>query len=262
MSDNMTSTALTLETDARYFEMGASVEKFPAGELAWMPGLERISSSAVLHRIHTGCDPVVHFPPMEQAAIKTGVPETRLYLHDRNHQWEGELTNRGYRMREEMVVVAEPQVRSQWPEYERLNMRTIVTEQDWQARARLFGADGKAPDGYGVDVEAYIEMEKRKTAGKQFTMLLFSDEHNQPVASVGIFILHPFARLKNLIVDHRRRGCGMASRMIAEIGRSPSYKNFALIAYEIPRTDRSSLYRRMNFRHVASCYEWRKKALS
>jgi hypothetical protein len=102
-------------------------------------------------------------------------------------------------------------------------------------------------------------MEKRKSAAGQLTMLLYSDDRDHVVASVGIFIMEGYTRLKNVLVDHNRHGQGFATRMIAEISRQPEYSGFPMIAYQLPRSVGRSLYSRMSFRHVTSCFEWKKE---
>jgi hypothetical protein len=252
--------AVSLETDARYFEMAASIRHFPAGELAWMPGLEHVPSTAVLQRIRTDLNPDEHLPVMEQAVRENGLPEIRLYLHQRHAGWDAALARRGFSVREEMVMIAGPSDMKNWSRYEPLNKRTVATGDDWKARGLLFGAERKAPDGHRVDVDAYIEMERRKAAAGNITMMLFSEPDGQVVASFGVFILDGCARLKNVIVRHDRYGYGFATRAIAACGRETARSGLPLIAYQLPRGDKSSLYDRMSFRHVTSCFEWKKVA--
>jgi len=250
--------AVSLETDACYFEMAASIQRFPAGELAWMPGLEHVPSSAVLQRIHTDLNPDEHLPLLEKAVLENGLPEIRLYLHQRHAGWDTALARRGYSVSEELVMIAGTSDKQNWSRYEPLTIRTVVTDDDWKERGLLFGAERKAPDGHRVDVGAYIEMEKRKAAAGNITMMLFSEPGGQVVASFGVFTLDGCARLKNVIVRHDRYGCGFATRAIAACGRETTWSGMPLIAYQVFRGDKSSLYDRMSFRHVTSCFEWKK----
>ena len=43
--------AALIESDRRYFEMGAETLKLPCGVMVWMPSLTELAASCVVHRV-------------------------------------------------------------------------------------------------------------------------------------------------------------------------------------------------------------------
>jgi len=259
MNGNTASLAdATIESDAYYFDLAADHRPLPGADLVWMSGLNRLASASVVQRIDTQASPVALLSSVHQAAAEIGLPLCRLYLAERVPELEKILSAVGYVMREEFVMAASDRVRSGWLPQIPLTLEPVRDDEGWNQRRQLFDREEKGPDGYVVNRNEYIEMERRKTATGKIRFYLARDGDGDVVASVGVIQVDSAFRLKNLIVRFGRRGQGIASRLLGTMGQTMAGHE-SMIAFALRKSTLPSLYDRMNFEHVASYYEWSKK---
>ena len=98
-----------IESDRRYFELGAHIEPLSYGHLAWMPGLTHLAASCVIHRVDPEDMDIVPEEWLKEIEAETerrDVPLIRIYLDSCPPSIAAVLQRAGYRERMELGFLA------------------------------------------------------------------------------------------------------------------------------------------------------------
>ena len=204
--------ATLIETDRIYFEMAAQTVDLSVGQLVWMPGLNELAASCVVHRIAS--DRVeslteAWLDEVEEALRQHRIPRARIYFDEFPDVFASVLRGRGYAERGEIGFLAPQGYRGPPSNYRLCEVRTA---DDWNLKLCLHEAAMEGPDGYTNQADLWVEMERRKCAsGDMRSFLVRRDD--EIVATVGTILKRGVLRLKNIVVGAslRRQGIGHAT---------------------------------------------------
>jgi ribosomal protein S18 acetylase RimI-like enzyme len=249
----MTRLARAIETDRRYFELGARIDALPGAELAWTPGFSALPAGAVVQRV----DPAIAtlgdrwFTEIERALIDIGARTVRIYLDE---PMPCDLFRRaGYEQRDELFF-ASPLRPEPTPG---LTLRPVTSEGDWRHKLLFHEAAGATPDGHPNLISDWVALERIKCDHGMEAYLVEAD--GQKVGAIGAIWGDDLLRIKNVIVhpDHRRRSIGRRMLdLMAALGRSRGVSEQCLIA--LPGGAGERLYRSAGMELIGTQVEWSK----
>jgi len=248
-----------IESDCLYFELAAKKENLTGAQLAWMPGLESLSSASVIQRINQSSMPELCVSEAQHFCVRHHINVMRLYLAAIDPRWDNVLTRDGFTSRGEFIMIADAKKIQSWSNLEPLELKLIQSESQWHERYLMLAKGGHAPDGYSTEAARYIDMEKKKSHTGPLSFYLAYDLDGAAVGSVGLMAVGSICRLKNLVVHPDVRGRGIASRLIAQVGSYFVGADQHLVAFAVDHAVRGSLYDRLGFNKAATYFEWRKK---
>lgn len=241
-----------IESDRRYFEMGAIVQSLSLGDLVWMRGLTDLAASCVIHRVD-GRIPHSWIDEIELALAERSIMRARVYLDDSPEDVDALFRQRGYQRRGEIGFLA-PVGHPETPANVRLC--EVVDDLDWQRKLAIHEQAMEGPDGYTNQADAWVEMERRKcAAGNMQSFLVRCDNH--VVATVGAIVHDGLLRLKNIVVapQFRRRGLGLATvHLLWQMAEREHDCRFGVFGVDGGRGER--LYQRAGMYQVVHQYEW------
>jgi GNAT superfamily N-acetyltransferase len=243
-----------VETDRRYFEMGARIAQLPGAEIAWMPGLAHCPSAVVVHRV-TASSVARQGPAwvrlVEKRLQELGAASARVYLDEPDTVVAGILGAAGYQARREIALGAS-RVAAAGKE---IRLRQVDSREDWQRKLQFHEAVPERPDGHGASAADWVDMERSKCSLGMRTFLAWRD--GEVVGTIGVIPSAEPWRLKNIVVhsDFRRQsvGRGMISRM-ADRARKGGASGLCLFGIE--GTVGEALYRACGFAETGCQIEW------
>ncbi len=247
-----------VESDRRYFEMGARTSQLPLGLLCWMPGLNDLAASCVVHRIVSefGADSFERWLAQIETELRARcIPRIRLYLDDSSPEIEDVFYRYGLETRSELGFLA-PQGYPEPPG--NIQLRQVQTSADWKRKQDLHSQAIEGPDGYTNQAALWVEMERRKCAtGNMKCYLVYRDK--QVVGAVGTIAEGGLLRLKNIVVDPRLRRQGIALAVVQHLWRmAEADYGCRLGVFGVAGGKGSKLYRRAGLYSVTVQYEWSK----
>ncbi|MFK8112131.1 MAG: GNAT family N-acetyltransferase [Rubripirellula sp.] len=253
--DRRLSVAL-IETDRSYFEMAAEMHDLSIGKLVWMPGLNHLASSCVVHRIEpddTARMGISWLDEVESALRSFEVPRSRLYFDEYPTEFATVLKERGYQHRGEIGFLAPVGAPSPPSGFRLCRVRT---DDDWKLKRCLHEEAMEGPDGYTNQADHWVEMERRKCANGSMRSYLV--RHNDEiVATVGAIVTNKLLRLKNIVVaaNMRRRGIGHATvQLLWQLAETQH--SCRLGVYGVEHGKGSRMYRRAGLYEVNEQHEW------
>jgi GNAT superfamily N-acetyltransferase len=246
-----------IETDRRYFEMGASSEKLSVGELVWMPSLTDLAASCVVQRLNFSPGPAVNdtwLDEIETALIDRSVRRARIYVDDiLTNDVNQLLLGRGYEKRGEIGYLA-PKGHPKVPKSFRLC--EVRTKDDWQLKLCLHEEAMEGPDGYTNQADLWVEMERRKCeTGKMKCFLIRKDD--EIVGTVGAIVSDGLLRLKNIVVSPRmrRQGIGVAAvHLLWQMAEAEHGCRLGVFGVEGGKG--SKMYQRAGLYEITVQHEW------
>ena len=245
-----------LATENLYFEFAAERRELAGATFAWMPGLAAIPAAAVVHRVAP--DAIASggeswLAEVQRAFADAGAGTARIYLDRRDAEAEQALAGAGYRRRVELVFAGS--LSGAGPE---VDLRPLASDDDWQ-RKRLFHREaGCNADGHANEADAWVELERRKSAAGMHTYL--AESGGKIVGAVGAIRHRDVLRFKNLVVhpDQRRKTIGRSMlEALAEIGRRDGANCQVALAVGGELGER--LYRSLGLAIIGSRFEWSKR---
>jgi GNAT superfamily N-acetyltransferase len=249
-----------VESDAGYFEAAAITEPVQGATITRMAGLESLAAGSVVQRIAPTLiprDADGWLEDIEQRLISWGIEQARLYLHRKAPDLEAALTRRGYRARDEIVVMRTdaPAVASP----NSVTLRQIETEFDWAQKLALHQEMEIGPDGHPAPADLWVSMERQKCeAGYMTPYLIVADDDVVGTANTAPW--KGVLRLKNVAVvpQHRLRGIGFASvSLLADLATSAG--KAAAGAFVVADAPFMSMYTHAGFEIVSRQTEWGKE---
>jgi GNAT superfamily N-acetyltransferase len=243
--------ATLIETDRIYFELAAQVVDLSVGQLVWMPGLNELAASCVIHRIS---------PQGMECLTNAWVDEIEEALRQRHIHFDvfpddfaSVLRGRGYGERGEIGFIAPDGHPSQPDNFQLCEVRTNA---DWNLKLCLHEEAMEGPDGYTNQADLWVEMERRKcTSGSMRSYLVRRD--GEIVATVGTIVEANVLRLKNIVVaaNLRRQGIGQATvQLLWQLAETDHACRLAVFGVQDGKGSR--MYKRAGLYQVNEQYEW------
>ncbi len=247
-----------VESDRRYFELAARTKQLPIGQLCWMPGLNDLAASCVVHRIVSDHGPLPLASWLEEVELALQsrlIPRIRIYLDDCTPEFERLFRHGDYETRCEIGFLA-PQGHPTPPS--EIQLREVRSEDDWGLKYKLHEQAMEGPDGYTNQADLWVEMERRKCAtGKMQSYLVC--RHDEVVATVGTIVSDGLLRLKNIVVAPKLRRQGIALATVHHLWRmAEADHDCRLGVFGVKGGKGSCLYQRAGLFAVTEQYEWSK----
>ena len=255
LADAAIQLASAIETDRRYFELGANIEQLSGARLAWMPGLTSAPAAAVIQRVDPETVATEGKPWLsraEQALSGIGCQMARVYFDRRHAASEQLFRDAGYEEREELIFA-----HSLGPPEPGLSMARVESASDWDRKLQLQQIMTTPPDGHSTDPADWIALERRK-CGAGMEMYL-AEIDGEAIGAIGAIRGDGLLRLKNIAVhpSHRRTGVGL--RMLGHLGEISRERGISeQCVFAVRGEIGELLYRAAGMRIIGSVIEWSK----
>ena len=245
-----------LETELRYFEIGARTEQLGGAVLAWTPDFVQAPAASVVQRVDP--EAVLGRGPGWLAEVESrlaghGIRFARIYLTVRHPQVDSLLREAGYACREELLFTDNLPDPSPL-----LNFRMVRTDEDWARKLEFHHQAPQSPDGHDTRAADLVGLERHKCAHGMEAFL--GEIDGRIVGVVGALWGDGIVRVKNLLVhpDHRRRSVGSALLShIAALGRERDLREQCVLALEGGAGEK--LYRSLGMQQPGSQFEWSRR---
>ena len=246
--------AALVETDRRYFALGAQRQQLPGAEIVWLEGMADLPAAGVVQRVVPAeiADPASWLAEVTAAQLDAGFTHGRVYLDEPCERLESELAAVGWVMRREPGLIAVDPVRSRG---QRVDVVPVVDADGWAAKEAIHRADGMRPDGHDAPASRWVAMERaRVTTGELEPWLVMRDG----IVSGTVCTLagDGILRNKNLVVHpaHRRTGVGFA--VLRSLDRIARGRGLMLGTFSVFGEPGAALYRAAAMRTVVEQREW------
>lgn len=228
-----------IESDRRYFEMGAEVRALSAGVLATMPQHAGLAAATVIHRVPTdGTGDTPGWVAEAEAACRTaGCRDIRVYLDAPDDALGTALVELGFAARVEIGYAA-----SAVGPAPRLPLQLVEAtgEAGWHERT-LVHALGDPPDGHADDPAALVRLERDKVADGLVPYVATVD--GEPVGAVCSMATGSSLRCKNLVVARGWRRRGVASAILHRLDQLARSRSQVLCTFAVAGSAGDALYR-------------------
>jgi hypothetical protein len=246
-----------LESDAAYFEAGATVEALPGAELAWMEEFQGLSVGAVVQ--HVGGDlgglaPDEWLSQVEGAVRRVGSNVTRLYLTAPHPGLEAVLRERGFLEGLELGYLGRPDPDAP-PPASRVSLQPVESECDWVAKARVHESWPLAADGHPAPGGTWCTMERRKAeAGYMQPYLIMAG--STVCGTVAVARRTGLDRVKNLVISRDCTGKGFGREAVLALAEAANQSGRPLGALALPGGKGEAIYLHLGFPCVTRQVEW------
>ena len=253
--------AALLESDRRYFELGATVAEIEGAEVAWMPGMEATPAGCVVHRVRPsvigGGEAGGWVASVTRRLRGLGCGMSRVYLDRPDDDLDRALAGAGYRRRVETGFLVEGALPPAGARArDDVSLREIVDDDGWEAKAKLHAGSDVAADGHVSRPEEWVEFERRKcaTGGMRAFLVAVDGEVCGAVATLeGDGLL----RAKNVFVHADRRREGIAAESLRLLSRRAGTLGLAATGiFGVEGRPGAAVYVHLRMRPVMSQVEW------
>jgi len=243
-----------LESDAAYFDWGATCEPLEGAVLSYMPGLAGTAAGCVVHRIAPNAigNPDTWIRHMEGAFARAGGARPRLYTQTSVPQLERALTAHGYRPREEIGMICLTPERGT----SAVRLLRVSTDAGWDAKRALHGASGRGPDGHDTAAAAWVDLERRKCEQGDMAVYLVASPEGEICATVAFAVVGGLLRMKNLVVSSAWRGRGVGSATVRAAHDMAAELGLPIGCFALAGEQAASIYAKSGMEIVASQMEW------
>ncbi len=243
-----------LESDRRYFELGALRQTLPGAEMLWLDGMADLPAAGVVHRVVPSAadDPATWVDEVTSAMRRAGFRYGRIYLDEPSEPLEDQLVADGWTMRREPGLVSLDTVPKR---PEGIELVPVRTDADWAAKEDVHRADAARPDGHDAPASRWVEMEQVRVAtGELDPWLVVRD--GIVCGTVCSMSDDVILRNKNLVVhpDHRRTGVGLG--VLATLDDMARARGLVMGTFSVAGEDGSHLYRAAQMSTVVEQREW------
>ena len=208
-SDRASLGAALIESDRRYFELGARREPLPGAEIVWLDGMADLPAAGVVHRVvpEKIVDPAAWMREATTTLVDAGFTHGRIYLDEPFEPLETELASGGWTMRREPGLVAVENVPTRG---QAIELVPVIDDGGWAAKEEVHRADGLRPDGHEAPASRWVAMERARVATGELEAWLVL-RGGIVCGTVCSMAEGAVLRNKNLVVhpDHRRSGVGL-----------------------------------------------------
>ncbi|MFN7918935.1 MAG: GNAT family N-acetyltransferase [Bryobacteraceae bacterium] len=242
-----------LESDARYFELGARIEPSSGFDLVWVPGFTHLSAGCVVQRATATEPPSTWLRNAEADFARVGARWNRIYLTSPAPGLEVLLAARGYRCRREIGFLSPSGTAPAEPE---TTWRPVLDAEDWQIPARMRQQGGLNSDGYRTSPQEWMALMRLKhQTGEQEPFLLMRG--NAVCGEVSVMDRPGMLRLKNLFVAPEWRGKGVGVDAAHLVWREAIRRGKAAAGvFGLEGEPGSSVYSRAGFIATTDQVEW------
>lgn len=243
-----------VDSDRRYFELGAIVEPVAGARLAWMAGLADLQAACVVLGAEAWRDAAEarrSMATLESAVLAAGGTRVRLYLERTAPEVARALLDLGFRSRLERGLVLPPGLRAPLE----VSLQRVADEDDWSRKAILHRESPDATDGHPTDADRWVEMERRKARTGVFVPWLIRLE-GTVAGTAATMAQGRLLRLKNLLVHRDLRLRGIATAAIAAFGRMAERGERSFGFFGVEGTAGEAVYRSCGMRPVVEWTEW------
>ncbi len=249
-----------LESDARYFELGADVIEAPSARIALLAGARALPAGCVVQRLQVArieTDPVRWIAQIERQVGDLGAAAVRIYEQG-EARLAATLAAHGYQVATEVGFFLPAQ-----DEAAHASAFALVPAEgarDWETRLGMFASNPRGPDGHAVDPAAYVEMERRRCATKAMDPFLICVD-GEAIGAVCALQTGSLLRMKNLYVaaHAQRRGAARAAVvLLAHLAARRQLAGVGLFAHRGSGGER--IYRELGMAEVTrqqECLKWR-----
>ncbi|MEA2972335.1 MAG: hypothetical protein QOG82_793 [Actinomycetota bacterium] len=257
--------AALLESDRRYFELGATVDEIVGAEVVWMPGMEATPAGCVVQRVRPSVigGGAAGLAPAWVADVTRrlrglGCGLARVYLDRADADLDRALAGAGYRPRVETGFLVEGPLPAPSGGGARadVSLREIVDDDGWEAKAKLHAGSDVAADGHVSQPEEWVEFERRKcaTGGMRAFLVEVDGEVCGAVATLeGDGLL----RAKNVFVHADRRREGIAAESLRLLSRRAGALGLAATGiFGVEGRPGAAVYVHLRMSPVMSQVEW------
>ncbi len=257
---NLPSTMLEdlLVSDLDYFCAAARSERLPCCTLYRMPGLESLAAGCVVHDIDVGlaAQDSNWLHKIETYLRNCGYKHARFYQQQRAPNLIKQFLEGDYRRVHEVALIAEVETKRQSSDMLDIELRPVVTDEDWAKKLELHHDVAEDPDGHSSQAEKWVDMERQKCAAG-YMAAFFICANNDICGTVNLSLTTRIARLKYLVVHPlwRRKGIGICAAAqfvhLAKIHGRPAAGCFAL-----SNVAALQMYKRAGYIPIGEQIEW------
>lgn len=251
--------AALLESDRRYFELGATVDAVEGAQVAWMSGMEATPAGCVVHRVQpsavvAGVGAAAWVDAITSRLRDMGCRLARVYLDHPDADLDVALAGAGYRPRVEIGYLVEgvlpPGPRSD------VALREVVDEDGWEAKGKLHAGSDVAADGHVTDAADWVDFERRKCESGGMRAFLVEVD-GEVCGGVATLEGDGLLRAKNVFVRPERRREGIAAEALRLLSRRAG--DLGLVATGIFGVDGrpgAAVYVHLRMAAVVRQFEW------
>lgn len=242
-----------LETDRRYFQLGAMRQKLPGAEMVWIEGMADLPAAGVVHRVDLAetVDPGDWVGEVTVTLLDAGFRRGRIYLDQPFAPLETQLAADGWTMRREPGLVALGTV----PRRTHVELVPVLSRADWVAKERVHRGDDMRPDGHDAPASRWVAMEQVRVAtGEMEAWLVIRD--GVVCGTVCTMADDVVLRNKNLVVhpEHRRTGVGLG--VLAQLDTMARDRGLVLGTFSVAGEGGELVYRAAHMSVVVEQREW------
>ncbi len=250
--------AALLESDRRYFELGATVKAVDGGEVAWVPGMEATPAGCVVQRVRPAVidDPSAWVGAVSGRLAGLGCRLARVYLDRPDPALDQALAAAGYRRRVEVGFVVEGVLAAPAGGRTDVALREIVDEDGWEAKAKLHAGSDVAADGHRAVAGEWVDFERGKCAGGGMRAFLV-EVGGQVCGGVATLEGDGLLRAKNVFVHPDRRREGIAAESLRLLSRRAADRGLAGTGiFGVDGRPGAAVYVQLGMAPVVLQYEW------
>ena len=253
-----------LESDRRYFGLGAESQSLGFGELCWVPGQSRNPAGCVYHidfpgqKRLQGAAEGCPLASIEAAFVSLHSPIARIYTPT-DCVLAPMLGQAGYECRSELGYLIEgSQVEGmQEPLTHLLHLRPVLSNQDWADKCTLQRSSKAVPDGHQHAPEDWIELERQRSRSGSIEWFL-AETDGEICGTFGLARSVGLTRIKNVLVHPKWRRKGIAQRMLKTVfaNELPESSTQAVGVFGVAGSLGERLYRSCGMSPVCEQLEW------
>ena len=243
-----------VESDRRYFELGARREHLRAAEIVWLDGMADLPAAGVVHRVvpEELVDPAGWMREATTRLVDAGFTHGRIYLDEPFEPLETELASGGWTMRREPGLVALDDVPTRG---QAIELIPVIDDDGWAAKEEIHRADGARPDGHEAPASRWVAMERARVATGELEAWLVV-RGGTVCGTVCSMTGGAVLRNKNLVVhpDHRRSGVGLS--VLASLDVMARDRGLVMGTFSVAGEDGELLYSAAGMSVVVEQREW------
>jgi GNAT superfamily N-acetyltransferase len=248
-----------IESDARYFELGARIETVEGAVVVSVPGLADLAAGCVIQRvkpaeISQGYEGWIQ--DVEEQVRCRGAAWSRIYLCSPHDALEQALADARYCRRVEVAFVSTVAPSAQ---AHAVCLRPVCTEDDWRLKERLHEQPLAGSDGYHHDPARWVSLMRTKAA-TGFKEPYLIEQGGRAVGEVALMEMQHLMRLKNLFILPEARGKGLGVAAVALAWDEAVRRGKGAIGVlGIEGSPGARLYQRCGLRPETGLLEWSRR---
>lgn len=245
-----------IESDRRYFELGADVLEMEGAVVVSMAGLETLAGACVVQRVEPGritADPDEWVSATVDHLRRNGCSMARIYLGEPDARFDEALARAGFVKRLEIGYAA---VGAVMRGRTGVVLRPIDGELGWEVKRKLHAGSETAADGHDSPSDDWVELERRKCATGDMAAFLVEVD-GDVCGAVATLDLPGMVRAKNLFVHPSRRREGIAGGVMRMLSHETAARGKEVVGiFGVPGNLGDAVYRRLGMDPVVSQFEW------